>query len=319
MSTTNAGIRLVDANTNEYTRVVSSKQYSTNVLGDGLLDSQGMLDAGFALSKMFLSGMQPKSIDNTIGYKVFTEYEPEFMSYKYLYDDDYTVTIHSNAGKPLKLVDTDNGWTVGLAPNEDGGLNIINDAGDLAGIGFTKMYSINQSNPLKGYILETYNESLVNTLGIYSENSNSQILFSSVSSDGLTFYSMYLANDGQLYLPSQPTSFDLEAAVPLGYIQDTFQALPNEDDITVDTTTARTLVAADNGTQIFCDNSGATTVTVPGTLDVGFICYIHQIGTGLVTISSSDNLNGGSADIDLAGQWDVVKLVQYSEGNWMVA
>ena len=95
--------------------------------------------------------------------------------------------------------------------------------------------------------------------------------------------------------------------------------LPRNSDTDTLAGTSKTLAAGDEGQDIVCTSASAVTITVPGTLVVGFQCTISQVGAGTVTITSADNLNGGSSDVDLPSQWSSVWLFQYSEGNWLVS
>lgn len=96
-------------------------------------------------------------------------------------------------------------------------------------------------------------------------------------------------------------------------------ALQRTSDVTVDATTSRTLATTDEGDDIVFSSASAVTVTVPGTLAVGFQCSISQVGAGTVTLTSADNLNGAGSDVALPAQWTTVWLMQYSEGNWLVS
>lgn len=82
--------------------------------------------------------------------------------------------------------------------------------------------------------------------------------------------------------------------------------------------TTDTLADADLGTDIVYTSASAVTVTVPGTLAVGFQCTITQAGAGTVTITSADNLNGSGSDISLSAIYSGVTLLQYAEGEWLV-
>ena len=84
------------------------------------------------------------------------------------------------------------------------------------------------------------------------------------------------------------------------------------------TGTTDTLAAADGGTEIVYTSASDVTITIPGTLAVGFQCVCTMAGTGNLIFTSSDNLNGGAPDLTLSTQWQSVYLLQYSEGNWLV-
>lgn len=106
-------------------------------------------------------------------------------------------------------------------------------------------------------------------------------------------------------------------ALDTTYTDNRYLAKNSETNVVTDTTD--TLADADEGTDIVYTSASAVTVTIPGTLEVGFQCTITQAGAGAVTLTSTDNLNGASADLTTNSQWKTVYLLQYSEGNWLVA
>jgi len=95
--------------------------------------------------------------------------------------------------------------------------------------------------------------------------------------------------------------------------------LPRTSDVSVISDATDTLATGDLGKDLVYTHGTACTVTVPGTLSVGFQCTLTRAGAGTLTITSADNLNGGSPDLTVDNQWDTVYLLQYSEGNWLVA
>lgn len=94
--------------------------------------------------------------------------------------------------------------------------------------------------------------------------------------------------------------------------------LSRNADSNVVTGTTDALASTDEGTDIVYTSATAVTVTLPGTLAVGFQCTVTQAGAGTVTFTSSDTLNGGSADIEINSQWSGATLHQYSEGLWAI-
>ena len=95
--------------------------------------------------------------------------------------------------------------------------------------------------------------------------------------------------------------------------------IPRTSDVNVVTGTTDTLATGDLATDIVYTSGSATTVTIPDSLAVGFQCTITAAGAGVVTLTSTDNLNGAGADVALSGQWVTVYLLQYSPGNWLVS
>ena len=96
--------------------------------------------------------------------------------------------------------------------------------------------------------------------------------------------------------------------------------------IVVETTTARTITAADNGMLIRCTNSSPITVTFPQTsaeaLSAGFNCSIEQAGLGQVTVAFQ-----GSDASETAGTLvtprryavlNVIKTLAGSPNTWLV-
>jgi hypothetical protein len=95
--------------------------------------------------------------------------------------------------------------------------------------------------------------------------------------------------------------------------------IPKTSDVNVVTGTADTLATGDLATDIVYTSGSATTVTIPDSLAVGFQCTITAAGAGVVTLTSTDTLNGAGDDLALSGQWVTVYLLQYSPGNWLVS
>lgn len=86
--------------------------------------------------------------------------------------------------------------------------------------------------------------------------------------------------------------------------------------ITVESTTARTLSAADNNTFIVCTSSSAVAITADTSFS-GCTCTIIRAGTGIVSfVASGTTLNGG---LVLQGQYTAASLVPTGTANtWIV-
>lgn len=83
--------------------------------------------------------------------------------------------------------------------------------------------------------------------------------------------------------------------------------------VVVESTTARTLAASDNGKIIRCTSASATTITVP-TAFSGYSCTIVRGGSGIVTIAaSSTTLNGAS--LVLNGQYLAASILPTGSAN----
>lgn len=82
------------------------------------------------------------------------------------------------------------------------------------------------------------------------------------------------------------------------------------DGIVTETTTSRTLSAADNGKIIYCTNAGATTITCASGLGKGFSCTIIQGGTGKVTVAAGgQTLVSYSSLFSTMGQYAVISAI----------
>ena len=81
--------------------------------------------------------------------------------------------------------------------------------------------------------------------------------------------------------------------------------------IITESTTARTLSAADNGKVIYCTNGSATTITTAASLGAGFSCTIVQGGAGKVTVAqgASTTLVSYSSLYSTMGQYAVISLI----------
>lgn len=83
--------------------------------------------------------------------------------------------------------------------------------------------------------------------------------------------------------------------------------------VVVESSTARTLAASDNGKIIRCTSASAVTITVP-TAFSGYGCVIVRAGTGIVTIAaSSTTLNGSS--LVLNGQYLSAAILPTGSAN----
>jgi hypothetical protein len=85
------------------------------------------------------------------------------------------------------------------------------------------------------------------------------------------------------------------------------------------TGTTYTLVAADNGEFVVCDNAAAITVTVPAGLPLGFSCSIIQKGAGQVTLSASGTtLRLVASQNKTAAQYAVMTLLSHVANEFIV-
>ena len=86
------------------------------------------------------------------------------------------------------------------------------------------------------------------------------------------------------------------------------------------TVTAYTLVAADKGKVVTCNNGAAITVTVPAGLGAGFTCTVIQKGAGQVTFAtSSTTVNNRQSHTKIAGQHGVATLVATAADTFVLA
>lgn len=80
--------------------------------------------------------------------------------------------------------------------------------------------------------------------------------------------------------------------------------------IITETTTARTLSAADNGKVIYCTSASATTITCAAGLGAGFSCTIIQGGAGKVTVAAGgQTLVSYSSLFSTMGQYAVISAI----------
>lgn len=83
--------------------------------------------------------------------------------------------------------------------------------------------------------------------------------------------------------------------------------------------TTYTLLAADNGKFITCNNAAAITVTVPSGLGVGFSCSIIQKGAGQVSLSASGTtLRLVASQNKTAAQYAVMTLLSHVADEFIV-
>jgi hypothetical protein len=80
--------------------------------------------------------------------------------------------------------------------------------------------------------------------------------------------------------------------------------------IITESTTSRTLSAADNGKVIYCTNGSATTINCAAGLGAGFSCTIIQGGAGKVTVAANgQTLVSYSSLFSTMGQYAVISLI----------
>jgi len=122
---------------------------------------------------------------------------------------------------------------------------------------------------------------------------------------------IYIAQDtNNLY------RWDGAAYVSVGGFAD---ALPTTAEINAQTGTTYTLLAADNGKIVTCDNAAAITVTVPSGLGAGFNCKVIQIGAGIVTITGSGaTINNVNSHTGTAGQFGAASLLAYAADTFLM-
>lgn len=80
--------------------------------------------------------------------------------------------------------------------------------------------------------------------------------------------------------------------------------------IITESTTSRTLSAADNGKVIYCTSGSAVTINCDAGLGAGFSCTIIQGGAGKVTVApNSQTLVSYSSLFSTMGQYAVISLI----------
>lgn len=91
--------------------------------------------------------------------------------------------------------------------------------------------------------------------------------------------------------------------------------------IITESTTSRTLSAADNGKVIYCTNGSTTTITTATTLGAGFSCTIIQGGAGKVTVAqgASTTLVSYSSLFSTMGQYAVISLIAPVANTFLAA
>ena len=83
--------------------------------------------------------------------------------------------------------------------------------------------------------------------------------------------------------------------------------------------TTDTLALSDLCMDLVYTSASAVTVTIPAaTLPVGFQCTVTQSGTGQVTFTSTENLNGAGADVRIGAQKSSAWIMQYASNEWLI-
>ena len=90
--------------------------------------------------------------------------------------------------------------------------------------------------------------------------------------------------------------------------------------INLETGTAYTILASDNGTVLVFNNGSPVTVTVPSGLGVGFNCSIIQRGAGQVSFSASGTtINNSQLHTKISGRHGVATLISYDTNLFVLA
>lgn len=98
------------------------------------------------------------------------------------------------------------------------------------------------------------------------------------------------------------------------------QVLSTTTPANAQTGTTYTLVAADNGKIVTCNNAAAITVTVPSGLGAGFTCTVVQLGAGQVSFTTSGTtINSYGSLTSLSGQYAAASLVAYSANTFVLS
>ena len=91
------------------------------------------------------------------------------------------------------------------------------------------------------------------------------------------------------------------------------------------TTTTHTLVAADAGKALVCDNTSAITMTVPNdttyNFTIGQTFVVIQKGTGAVTVSGAVGVtvNSKGSTVKTAGQYSEARLIKTASNEWLLS
>ena len=92
------------------------------------------------------------------------------------------------------------------------------------------------------------------------------------------------------------------------------------DAIITESTTTRTLSAADNGKIIYCTSGSATTINCATGLGVGFSVTIIQGGAGKVTVAANGaTLASYSSLFSTMGQYAVISLISPVSDTFVAA
>jgi hypothetical protein len=102
--------------------------------------------------------------------------------------------------------------------------------------------------------------------------------------------------------------------------RDSFLVVSRGAEFVAEAGTTRTLSAADHGRTIRCTSATAVTITCDDALPVGFHCLVIQEGAGTVSIAieGTDTVNGDTAAIDVAAQYQAAYIYQATAGAWVV-
>lgn len=148
-------------------------------------------------------------------------------------------------------------------------------------------------------------------------------LNTSAVSNNATFYPVLSSGAGGAFAASvdmgltyNPSTDMLTASgVTMGRV------VGNQNIIITESTTARTLQAADNGGIIRCTNTSGATLTLPTGLPIGFSVGVLAAATGVVSFATSGGavLNNRQSHTRLAGRWAMGTVLQDTTNNFVLA
>lgn len=131
--------------------------------------------------------------------------------------------------------------------------------------------------------------------------------------DGVRLYAEDVASSSTLRVRSEAGNI-----ITFPEITDTLLGVNAQ--VNAQTGTTYTLVAADNGKVITCNNASTVTVTVPTGLGAGFNCVVMQLGTGQVAFSASGTtLNNRQSHTKIAGRYGAASLVAYVSNTFILS
>lgn len=174
-----------------------------------------------------------------------------------------------------------------------------------------------------GQVLTTNGSSTLSWATPIPTSGTATALNTSAVSNNATFYPVLSSGAGGAFAASIDTGLTYNPSTDMLTASGvtTGRIVGNQNIIITESTTARTLQAADNGGVIRCTNTSGATLTLPTGLPIGFSVGVLAAATGVISFTTSGGavLNNRQSHTKLAGRWAMGTVLQDTTNNFVLA